>query len=34
VAISGTVDERGGGVFDEIGDVIQRDEIESFIARY
>ena len=34
VAILGTVDERCGGVFDEIDDVIQREEIESFMARY
>ena len=33
VAILGTVDERCGGVFDEIDDVIQREEIESFMAR-
>ena len=34
VAILGTVDERCGGVFDEIDDVIPREEIESFMARY
>ena len=34
VAILGTVDERCGGVFDEIDDVIPHDEIESFMARY
>ena len=33
-AILGTVDERCGGVFDEIDDVIPREEIESFMARY
>ena len=34
VAILGLVDERCGGVFDHIDDVIPRDEIESFMARY
>ena len=34
VAILGTVDERCGGVFDEIDDVIPRAEIESFMAHY
>jgi 2-polyprenyl-6-methoxyphenol hydroxylase-like FAD-dependent oxidoreductase len=34
VAILGTVDERCGGVFDKIDDVIPREEIESFMARY
>ena len=34
VAILGTVDERCGGVFDDIDDVILRAEVESFMARY
>ena len=34
VAILGTVDERCGGVFDDINDVIPRAEVESFMARY
>ena len=34
VAILGTVDERCGGVFEDIDDVILRAEVESFMARY
>jgi len=34
VAILGTVDERCGGVFDDINDVIPRAEVEAFMARY
>ncbi|MEM8705386.1 MAG: flavin-dependent oxidoreductase [Actinomycetota bacterium] len=34
VAILGTVEDRCGGVFDHIDDVIPRTEIESFMARY
>jgi hypothetical protein len=34
VAILGTVDERCGGVFDDIDDVIPRAEFEAFMARY
>jgi len=34
VAILGTVDERCGGVFDDINDVIPGAEIEAFMARY
>ena len=34
IAILGVVDERCGGVFDDIDDVIPRDEVESFMARY
>ena len=33
VAILGTVDERCGGVFDDIDDVVRRAEIEPFMAR-
>ncbi len=34
MAILGEVDERCGGVFDHIDDVIPRAEIEAFMARY
>ena len=34
VAILGEVDERCGGVFDEIDDVIPRAEIDAFMDRY
>ncbi|MDJ0769976.1 MAG: flavin-dependent oxidoreductase [Ilumatobacter sp.] len=34
VGILGVVDERCGGVFDDIDDVISRDEIEAYMARY
>jgi 2-polyprenyl-6-methoxyphenol hydroxylase-like FAD-dependent oxidoreductase len=34
IAILGEVDERCGGVFDDIDDVIPRPEIEAFMARY
>jgi len=34
VAILGVVDERCGGVFDHIDDVIPRQEVEEFMARY
>ena len=34
MAILGTVDERCGGVFDDINNVIPRAEVESFMARY
>ena len=34
VGILGVVDERCGGVFDDIDDVIPRAEIESFMSRY
>lgn len=34
VAILGLVHERCGGVFDHIEDVMSRDEIEQFMARY
>ena len=34
VAILGVVDERCGGMFDRIEDVIPRQEIEDFMARY
>ena len=34
MAILGEVDERCGGVFDEIDDVIPRAEVEAFMARY
>ncbi len=34
VGILGVVDERCGGVFDDIDDVIPRAEVEDFMARY
>jgi hypothetical protein len=34
VGILGLVDERCGGVFDDIDDVIPRAEIEAFMANY
>lgn len=34
IAILGVVDERCGGYFDEIDDVVPRSEIEAFMARY
>ena len=34
ISILGTVDERCGGVFDDIDDVIPRAEIEAFMERY
>ena len=34
VGILGVVDERCGGVFDNIDDVIPRNEIEEYMARY
>ena len=34
MAILGEVDERCGGVFDDIDDVIPRAEVEAFMARY
>ncbi|MEM7095475.1 MAG: flavin-dependent oxidoreductase [Actinomycetota bacterium] len=34
VGILGVVDERCGGVFDTIDDVIPRSEVEDFMARY
>jgi 2-polyprenyl-6-methoxyphenol hydroxylase-like FAD-dependent oxidoreductase len=34
IAILGVVDERCGGVFDDIEDVIPRAEIDEFMARY
>lgn len=34
IAILGTVDERCGGVFDDIEDVIGRDEIDAFMSKY
>lgn len=34
VSILGVVDERCGGVFDDIDDVIPRPEIEEFMAGY
>jgi len=34
VGILGVVDERCGGVFDDIDDVIPRAEVEEFMARY
>ena len=34
VAILGVVDERCGGVFDDIDDVIPRREVEEFLAGY
>lgn len=34
VAILGVVDERCGGVFDEIEEIVPRAEIEGFMARY
>lgn len=34
MAILGTADERCGGVFDDIDDVIPRAEVEAFMARY
>ena len=34
IAILGEVDDRCGGVFDDIDDVIPRPEIEAFMARY
>ncbi len=34
VSILGVVEERCGGEFDDINDVIPRDEIESFMAKY
>lgn len=34
VGILGTVDERCGGVFDDIDDVIPRAEVEDYMARY
>lgn len=34
VGILGVVDERCGGVFDDIDDVIPRVEVEEFMARY
>ena len=34
VAIPGTVDERCGGVFDDINAVIPRAAVESFMGRY
>ena len=34
IAILGEVDDRCGGVFDTIDDVIPREEIEAFMARY
>ena len=34
VGILGIVEERCGGVFDDIEDVIPRSEIEEYMARY
>ena len=34
VGILGTIDERCGGVFDHIDDVIPRAEVEAFMASY
>jgi 5-methylphenazine-1-carboxylate 1-monooxygenase len=34
VGILGVVEERCGGVFDDIEDVIPRSEIEDFMGRY
>ena len=34
IAILGLVDERCGGYFDNIDDVIPRPEVEGFMARY
>lgn len=34
VGILGLVDERCGGVFDDISDVIPRQEVEDFMAKY
>ena len=34
VAILGVVDERCGGVFDDIDDVIPPAEVDEFMARY
>ena len=34
VGILGVVDERCGGIFDDINDVIPRAEIEAFMANY
>lgn len=34
MATLGTVDERCGGVFDDIDDVMPRAEVEAFMARY
>jgi hypothetical protein len=34
IALLGVVDERCGGVFDDIDEVIPRDEREAFMERY
>ncbi len=34
LAILGEVDKRCGGVFDDIDDVLERSEVEAFMARY
>ena len=34
IAILGTVDDRCGGIFDDIDDVIPKAEVDDFMARY